>query len=244
MNMQDVLRGFLDALYPPICLLCGQLSEGAHPTCCPECLNSFEPVGSFCCQLCGEPFSGIQGPHLCLVCIKRRQPFRECRGAFLYSGALAKALSKVKYGGKAALLEPLENALLGEMECSIPLPDVDFVVPVPLSWHGRWKRGFNQSFILGSAVARHAGVKVVTGALQKRGNRKQVGLTAKGRARNAAASFYPGRHIDRVDGKRVLLFDDVYTTGATVRVCSRILRRAGATVFVLTLARAEFPCVR
>jgi predicted amidophosphoribosyltransferase len=78
-------------------------------------------------------------------------------------------------------------------------------------------------------------------ALRKKGNRTQVGLPAKERSRNAIASFMPGRAIERVRGKRVLLFDDVYTTGATVRSCARILRRAGAKVFVLTLARAASP---
>jgi ComF family protein len=139
------------------------------------------------------------------------------------------------------LLKPLEEALGSGIRSLHPFPEVDLLIPVPLSKNGRWKRGFNQSNILAAPVARQLGVKVLTGALRKKGSRTQVGLTTIQRRRNAAASFVAGRAINRVMGKRVLLFDDVYTTGATIRACARILHRAGASVSVLTLARAVSP---
>jgi ComF family protein len=137
------------------------------------------------------------------------------------------------------LLDPLGEALATGIRAIHAFPEVDLLVPVPLSRRGLWKRGFNQSYILAALVARQLDVNMQPDALRKKGNRTQVGLPAKERSRNAIASFMPGRAIERVRGKRVLLFDDVYTTGATVRSCARILRRAGAKVFVLTLARAE-----
>jgi ComF family protein len=136
------------------------------------------------------------------------------------------------------LLEPLEDALVSGMSALHPFPEAELIVPVPLSLCGRWKRGFNQSYILAVSIARYLGVKVETQAVRKNGNRTQVGLTSKERIRNATVSFVPGKAIERVRGQKVLLFDDVYTTGATVRACSRILRREGASVSVLTLARA------
>ena len=238
MNVQDVFRGFLDAVYPPLCLICGQLSEGPYPHCCLGCFDSFEPVGDRCCELCGEPFPDSQVPHLCLACIKGRPPFKWCRGVLLYRGAVAESLSRLKYGGMIPLLKPLEEALGSGIRSLHPFPEVDLLIPVPLSFSGRWKRGFNQSNILAVSVARQLDVEVQTGALRKKGSRTQVGLAAKERSRNAAASFVAGRAINLVRGKRVLLFDDVYTTGATVRACARILRSAGASVSVLTLARA------
>ncbi|MDF1525730.1 MAG: ComF family protein [bacterium] len=159
----------------------------------------------------------------------------------LYRGAVAEALSKFKYGGMIGLMAPLQDALATGIGALHPFPEVDLLIPVPLSLNGRWKRGFNQSYILAASVARQLGVEVQTNALRKKGNRTQVGLSAKERSRNASVSFVPGRAIDLVRGQRVLLFDDVYTTGSTVLACSRILRRAGATVSVLTLARAVSP---
>jgi ComF family protein len=157
---------------------------------------------------------------------------------FLYQGAVAEAFSRLKYGRMIPLLVPLGDALVAGLSALHPFPEVDLIVPVPLSLHGRWKRGFNQSYLLAASAARYLGVKVETQVIRKKGNRTQVGLSAKERIRNATASFIPGKALERVRGQNILLFDDVYTTGATVRACSRILRREGASVFVLTLARA------
>jgi len=238
MIMQDALRGFLDALYPPICLICGQLSHGIYPHCCRECLESFELVGSFCCELCGEPFASRQVSHLCLSCIRGRPPFNWCRGVYLYRGAVAEALLRFKYRGQIPLQVPLEEALARGAGTMSPLPEFELLIPVPLSRKGLWKRGFNQSYILAGPLAQHLDLKILTGAVVRKGNRTQVGLAARERNRNAAVSFAAGDAIDRVKGRKVLLFDDVYTTGATVRACARILRRAGAEVSVLTFARA------
>jgi len=160
---------------------------------------------------------------------------------YLYRGAMAEALSKFKYGGLIGLLAPLEEALAMGIRSLHPFPEMDLLIPVPLSLNGRWKRGFNQSYVLAASVARQLGVEVQTDALRKKGNRTQVGLSARERSRNAAVSFVSGRAIDLVRGQRVLLFDDVYTTGSTVRACARILCSAGATVSVLTFARAVSP---
>jgi ComF family protein len=156
----------------------------------------------------------------------------------IYRGAVAEALSALKYRGMISMQKPLEEALARGIRTMSPLPEADVLVPVPLSQRGLWKRGFNQSYILSASLARQLDLVVETDVLKRRGYRTQVGLAARDRDPNAAASFVPGRSVHRLGGQRVLLFDDVYTTGATVRACARILRRAGAEVSVLTLARA------
>lgn len=239
MIVRNIMRGFLDALYPPICLLCGRLSDGTYPTCCSDCLRSFEYIGLFCCVKCGEPLPTRQVPHLCLSCIRGRPLFHWCRGVCLYQGTAASALTRFKYDGQTSLLEPLGEVLVSGMGLLGPLPDVDLVVPVPLSWQGRWKRGFDQSHLLALKVARCLGVKVVAGVIRKRGIRRQVGLGARERVLNAASSFLPGKTLKQIRGQKVLLFDDVYTTGATIKACARILSGEAANVSVLTLARSE-----
>jgi ComF family protein len=157
----------------------------------------------------------------------------------LYQKTAASALSRFKYEGQTSLLEALGEVLVSGMGMLGPLPDVDLVVPVPLSWQGRWMRGFDQSHLLALKVGQFLGVKVAANIIRKRGTRRQVGLGARERALNAASSFLPGRSLKQIRGQRVLLFDDVYTTGATIKACARILSGEAANVSVLTLARAE-----
>jgi ComF family protein len=156
----------------------------------------------------------------------------------IYRGAAAEALSALKYRGMLPMQKPLEEALIRGIRTMRPFPETDVLIPVPLSRRGLRKRGFNQSYILAASLARQLDLFLETDVLRRRGGRTQVGLAAKERDRNALSSFVPGRSVHRIRGQRVLLFDDVYTTGATVRACARILRGAGAEVSVLTLARA------
>jgi ComF family protein len=170
--------------------------------------------------------------------MKKRPPFSWCRGLYRYRGAVAEVILKFKYGGRMSLKAPLLGALHSGISGLVSLPEVDILIPVPLSFRGRWQRGFNQSHILALPVARRLGLEIRADALKKRGSRTQVGLTAAQRAANAAASYLPGPSLDRVRDRKVLLFDDVYTTGATVWACAGILKKAGAEVSVLTFARA------
>lgn len=235
--LKRITRGLLDALYPPVCLLCGELSRGVYPHCCPACLAAFEPVGTSCCPRCGEPFPVSQEPHRCLRCLVKPEPVAWCRSLFLYRGPVASALSCLKYGKSLCVLDPLVEKMLTAARDLDPVPAADIVVPVPVSRMGLWHRGFNQSAVLAEPLGRLVGTPVERTVLSRKGARSQVGLGRKERTRNARSSFGPGRNIVRVKGKRVLLFDDVFTTGATVRACAGILKRYGASVSVLTLAR-------
>lgn len=237
-TLKWVARGLLDALYPPVCLVCSELSEGPFPHCCPRCYAAFQAIGEVCCRLCGEPFTGPPSPRLCLRCMRRPPPYEWCRSLFRHTGAVAQVLAGLKYRRVLAHASPLQEAVVKAALRFDRVVRADLHVPVPMSWKGRLRRGFNQSYILCLPLARRTGAEVVTEALARRGNRKQVGLARGKRFENAAGSFDPGPAIRSVRGREVLLFDDVYTTGATVEACSRILTAAGASVSVLTLARA------
>jgi ComF family protein len=235
-------RPFLDILFPPVCLLCGGLSAGPHPHCCPACRSAFRPLPDGGCPRCGEPlptaaFDGEDPPHPCLRCLTAPPSFAWCRGLFAYEGEMKEALSLLKYGRRLSLLPPLREALL-EGAARLSLPPFDAVAPVPLSPWGTLKRTFNQAVVLAGPLARRHGVPLVPDALARRGARANMGLARGQRDSNARKSFLAGRGAGRLEGKRVLLFDDVYTTGATVAACARLLAGAGAAeVGVLTLAR-------
>jgi ComF family protein len=236
MNLKCLSRGILDAIYPPLCSLCGELSTGTHPHCCGPCFDSFEPVGTSCCTRCGEPFPVHQEPHLCLSCLISSTPFGWCRGLYLYRGRVAEALSILKYGKEIAQLGPLVEAVV-RGAASLSLPEADVVVPVPVSRQVLFNRGFNCAALLAKPLAQYLDVPMVGNVLSKRGKIPQVGLGRSARQKNAATSFMAGKGMEKVRGKKVILFDDVYTTGATAGVCARVIGKVAASVSVLTLAR-------
>jgi len=169
-----------------------------------------------------------------MLCRSGRRGFDEafCYGA--YEGTLRKLIHLFKYQGMRGLARPLGGLLAG----AVPRDrQFDAVAAVPLHWRRRWQRGFNQSELLGRAFARRRGIPVL--CLLRRGTatRVQAGLSNAQRRENVAGAFVARR---RVPGMRILLVDDVMTTGATVGACARALKKAGArSVSVLTLARVD-----
>jgi ComF family protein len=126
------------------------------------------------------------------------------------------------------------------LDSALPIDDrFDFIVPVPLHWRRRWRRGFNQAELLAREVSRHRRIPILNALRRRKSTVNQAGLTSAGRRRNIAGAFESCRGID-LKGRRILLIDDVFTTGATASACSRALKKAGAgTVTLLTLARAD-----
>lgn len=151
----------------------------------------------------------------------------------IYAGALKAAIHQLKYFSARRLARPL-GALLGGLD----LPAADIAVPVPLSPRGLRQRGFNQTHLIGRAACATLGVPVVPGLLVKmKDTLPQARLTSKERIKNVRGAF--GLR-SKLDGQRVLLIDDVVTTGATVRECARTLLKAGAAeVAVACVARAS-----
>ena len=141
-----------------------------------------------------------------------------------------------KYGRVKTVRRPLGELLA----TALPRDErFDAVVPVPLHWRQRWQRGFNQSELLARGIARRRGVPVIAALRRVRHTATQTGLSNTSRRRNVAGAFEV-RHRRPVAGKRILLVDDVMTTGSTVAACAAALRRAGALrVVVLTVARAD-----
>lgn len=182
------------------------------------------------------------GDHLCQRCIERKPPFARVRSCAVYSrveadAPLARAIHRLKYGRDVSYAPPLARmlaGLLGEGD------DHELIIPVPLHRDRlRW-RGFNQAVVIAKPMARLRRIRLHAMALRRvRPTVPQVGLDEAERRRNIAGAFElaPGCEVD---GKNVLLVDDVFTTGATVEECARVLLRGGAArVEVAVLARAS-----
>lgn len=228
-------NALLDIFVPPVCPLCEEaLIKGAL---CGDCLGLFEKerISGAACAVCGEPFaSSAGGAHMCGRCASAGTPFVAARSAFLYEGAVRDAVHSFKYGGRVTLGVPLARLMLE----TIALPEMpDVVVPVPLHRERLRSRGYNQSLLLARAVSKNIKTPLDCLHLKKtRHTADQVDLSAKEREDNVRGAFEADASAFK--NKTVLLIDDVLTTGSTVRECSKTLSKAGARVFVATLARA------
>lgn len=232
----------LNLLYPPTC--CGCRQPTAQPQFCLRCQAEIRAPRSPLCLVCGVPFATVGDiDHRCGRCLAATPHYGRARACAVYVAAdgadhpLKSVLQRYKYHPDVSLARPL-GRLLAE-RCPLPARTYSVIVPVPLHLARlRW-RGFNQSQLLARALARLTGVPMDPFSLERvRPTRPQVELDQAERRRNVKRAFQVTR-AERIRGQRVLLVDDVYTTGATADDCSRALMRAGAAaVDVLTLARA------
>ncbi len=193
----------------------------------------------FFCVACRTPFANsypLDESGRCGLCRLGLNRFDAAYSFGAYEGTLRKLIHVFKYGRVQTLARPL-GGLLG---AAIPSGEVfDAVVPMPLHWWRRWRRGFNQAELLAREVARRCGVNVVDAVRRARATSSQAGLSHSRRRENVAGAFRV-RRPDRVRGLRVALVDDVMTTGATANACAAALKRAGARrVTLLTLARVD-----
>lgn len=236
----------LDWLYPPRCRFCAEIILGQDEQCfCPACHQKIRLVSHPLCTACGRPFlDGAGDDHLCGACLVRTPHFLQARAWACYPSEgleahpLREVVQEFKYGRKVALGKPLGRLMARGCLDFFPRHVVDTIVPVPLHPKRlRW-RGFNQAVILAREVSRLWRVPMDPFILlRSRETPPQTQLTEEERRRNVRGVF-TATPQKSVEGKTLLLVDDIYTSGATVNECSRTLIRAGAkAVHVLTLAR-------
>ncbi len=215
---------------------------------CDACRATFEPIGTPLCPCCGVMFASRRGgDHLCGQCATAGHWFSTSRAAGCYQGVLRDMIHHFKYGGRVRLARPLGLLMYAVFEKTWAPGHIDTVVPVPLHPRRFRRRGFNQAWLLlrhwptfSDTPGRPPGqLHFQKAALVRcRSTRPQTGLGRQERLSNLEGAFAlaPGT---TVDGRTVLLVDDVMTTGTTVDECARVLRAAGArSVEVLTVARA------
>lgn len=225
-----MLSSFLDFIFPQRCVFCDNISR--EPI-CPNCKDIVKFVSPPLCTVCGVPFkSDAVSSHTCGGCVGERRHFSWARGVLVYDDASAKAIQRFKYKKDTTYSRALGSIISGFPE----LKGFDMVAPVPLHIKRLRERGFNQSLLLAREVGKRHCLLVDPFALKRiRWTVPQVNLSGKERELNVKGAF--GVQKD-VKGKRILLVDDVYTTGATVRECSKVLKKSGAKdVCILTLAR-------
>lgn len=236
------LAKLLDLLvFPSFCLLCAApLGRPGERAVCRGCLDGLVPYEGPACLCCGRFFDSAGGDHLCRRCLERPPEFSIHRSCGRYDGVLKDVVLLYKYRRVSMLSRVLADfagrALAGREEI---WSGVDRLVPVPLHRIRRKERGFNQAQLLTRELARTRGIEALENCLIKTKNvLPQTTLRAGERETNTRGA-YSVKRARRLAGKVVLLVDDVFTTGSTLRECSRVLRLAGAAdVRALTLAQA------
>jgi ComF family protein len=219
------IQQWLDLIMPPRCYGCRDpLANSATHWCvvCEPTLLDADPG----CKRCARPAPGAGIPmnFVCRSCIERPPPLQRIMCAMEYGGALRQAILQAKYEKRSHLCRGLAQLWTGAEHES----DWDLVVPVPLHRRRLRRRGYNQAALIAQHLGNHVKARVTIGALiRTRQTLPQVGLSAAAREENVRGAFACSKR-HRFAGTRILLVDDVMTTGATLRACAKALRRAGA----------------
>lgn len=228
-QLNRFLQDSIDWLFPPVCGGCGK--PGYHW--CPDCQSSIVLINEPVCKICGTPIAVIG---VCEKCQGEIQTYQALRSWASYEGAIRNILISIKYRRNiflgSLLAEPLSKMIL-----DLDWP-VELVVPVPLGKKRKQERGYNQVDTFARPLSKLLLLKYSAGAIKRtRETRSQVGLPPDERFMNLHDAFWADPSI--VCEKKILLVDDVTTTGATIKSCSNSLLMSGAEqIFAVTVARA------
>lgn len=232
-------QAVVDFVLPPHCLVCGRWLPSHHRgDFCAACADCFTGADSPLCPRCGALFASRQGEdHLCGRCLQKDSFFDAARAVARYEERVRDTVHRLKYRGQTMLAEPLGRLMADHGRALLPQEEYDLIVPVPLHVRRLRERGYNQSLLLARSIARRWRLPVDWISLRKtRPTLPQTTLTGEARRMNLRGAFaWRGTPLA---GARVVLVDDVATSGCTMNECARVLKRAGAArVDVLTLAR-------
>jgi ComF family protein len=241
------LTGASDALvsliFPAGCRICGELlADSRRVPICRDCLASFERVPAACCEVCGCPLSrppGEEQTRLCPACREKTYAFDCARSFAIYQGPLVQAILLLKFEQIEPLGSWFAERLAELVQNEADKLAADVVVPVPLHRQRERERGYNQAALISKPLAKRLRLPhkaVLLMRTRARPDKRILSLEERWESVRGAFAARPGSQVDTL---RVLLVDDVLTTGATLDACARALREAGAkSVVALTVARA------
>lgn len=235
------LRKFLNVIFPATCVNCDTpLWDDPVPCVCQTCWATLSPIAQPCCPHCGVPFASPvalqQSPHHeCGGCRAHPPAFTQTWSLFPYQSPLKEAITLFKYRGKRSLTKHFIQAMIPALP---NLPSIDFLMPVPLHPQRLREREYNQSLLLAHSLSLHLQIPLLMSCLLRvRPTVPQTSLLKKERLTNLRRAFAVD-DAARIKDQRILLIDDVFTTGTTLHECAKTLRKAGSgPVYGLTLAR-------
>jgi ComF family protein len=245
--LKDALGALASVVFPAPCRICGRaLANASRVPICPECLDGFERIAEPMCRCCGRPWLFEAVPQtaepLCRLCRVKFYAFDRARSFAIYNDALIEAVLLLKYDEVTRLGDWFAARLAELVEREREAWQADVVVPVPLHKGRQRERGYNQAELIARPLARRLGLKLERYLLARMRPRPAQLVLSRTEHWKSVRGAYATREGLKVDNLRVLLVDDVLTTGATLDACARALKKAGAAaVLGLTVARVRPP---
>ncbi|WP_424930145.1 ComF family protein [Amaricoccus tamworthensis] len=236
-----MINSVVNTIFPPRCLACSESTDAPHGL-CPDCWKDTHFISGDTCCKCGVPLVGEAGEDdTCETCQRHPPAWNRGAAALLYNGAGRRMVLALKHGDRLDTVRPLARwmALAGDGV----IDRSDMIAPVPLHWRRLLKRRYNQSAELARALSRISGKEARTQLLmRKRFTTPQEKMDRTARAENQSGAFAVNpKELERLQGKAVLIVDDVLTSGSTLSGCAETLLAAGAAeVNVLVLCRVAF----
>ena len=228
----QALAPVVDLIFPPRCPLCGE-GIGAQTGLCADCWGELVIPGTPACATCQRPLGeSAEAGAVCAPCLAQPPRHDGIAAGTLYTQASRRLVLSFKHGGRIALAPMMARLMLARL--AMVEPDW-LIVPVPLHRWRLWRRGYNQAGLLAAEIARARGARLVVDALERRKATPTLGglgAKARGRALAGAIRVHPQRAAG-LKGARVVLVDDVLTSGATTDACVSALKRAGAEKVVI-----------
>ncbi|MDI6840121.1 MAG: ComF family protein [bacterium] len=234
--MMNFLKHIFNFIIPPYCGVCKRPLEAGEKAVCDECFNSISVIVAPFCRRCGRP---TDKESVCNECIEHPHEFTRTRVLGKYEDVLRDLIHLFKYSRKISIGRRLGSKLGVILKNDELLSQADTLIPVPLYPTKKRERGYNQSEILSHAVSDYTGIPELNTVLYKiRPTKSQTELSLEERVLNVKNAFKVNR-AEQVNGKKLILVDDVFTTGATLDECARELYKAGASeVYTIVCARA------
>jgi len=245
--MNAILKSLIWFLYPAQCRHCGENLDPADGYyICKLCWDQVEYIKRPYCEKCGFPLNPLSAlSEMIFSCANcpDESKFGKVRSiAYYHNSAIGEAIRLLKDNGKTIMADKLAEIMVKGINEFLDSKDYDFIIPVPIHKKKVRKRGYNQMELIGRKVSSKTGIPLETKSFVKIKNTPpQRGLTGKERIQNIKGSFSV-INTSNIEGKRILLIDDVMTTGSTVNECARVLLEEGKAdnVDVITLARVAF----
>lgn len=237
-NIKKLFKVYLDLIFPPLCVVCKGKDINFL---CEKCKKSIEFIKDNFCYLCGDKAQGKITPRAtCGKCRQERIYFTQGRSVARYSGTLKEIIHKFKYHQKKYLAKVLGNLMVDYLKDDfwIDIKNVDIIIPIPLHRKRERERGFNQSELLGKNIASYFKIEILSNVLfRTKETRPQFFLRERERKENIKNAFTL-KNEEIIKNKNILLIDDIYTTGSTLREASKTIKKAKTkNIYCLTLAR-------
>ena len=236
-SWRGFLQDLIDFVFPPSCPLCNARVE-THGELCADCWTAFNWIDGPKCVHCGFPFASsfdLSQDMMCPTCAAGKCELDLIRSACVYDDASRAAMLPYKHAGRIQYARFMSRAMIWALRDTDIKPDI--VMPVPLARRRLFQRGYNQATLLAQPIARAFGVKMDLGSVTRKYRENMGHKTSAQRAQNVHNVFNV-RNLDKIRGKKILLVDDVMTSGATFNELHRVLVDAGATaVYGVTFCR-------